>query len=461
MKTMNFEFIILNKKRSGFSLIEVLIVVFIMSVAFTSFYTVSTVGTKYIIESKNRLAAAALLNEKMEIIRNLAYDKVGTLDSIDIPGNILQEENVTANGRSYHVSTSVRYFDDPMDGTSETSPADTIPNDYKITRIIVSWNDGNGQLQSVSSVSRFVPPGLETSVGGSPLSINVSYKNSSNTMPVPQASVHITNDSVSPIINDTIQTDSDGHIMLPAARIASGDHLTITKSGYETIETMDSTPTFTPIYRHVDVISNFLNQYSFEQNKLSNITIKSADYQDNPIGSIEFSIEGGKLIGHDNLNNAVFNMANTTGTTDVTSGEKKYSNISSGNYTIAMKTNTQYEFIDLDPSISPAVLAPDSDSTYVIRVADKNINALFLEVKDSDTSHAPIAGAKVTLKDGGTDIFTEKQSSLNGVVFYPDGATPLDNNDYTLEIDADGYGAYSQSVSIDKLTHVEVELTRN
>ena len=141
--------------------------------------------------------------------------------------------------------------------------------------------------------------------------------------------------------------------------------------------------------------------------------------------------------------------------------EKKYSNISSGNYTIAMKTNTQYEFIDLDPSISPAVLAPDSDSTYVIRVADKNINALFLEVKDSDTSHAPIAGAKVTLKDGGTDIFTEKQSSLNGVVFYPDGATPLDNNDYTLEIDADGYGAYSQSVSIDKLTHVEVELTRN
>lgn len=469
---MKLKFIIIGKIKSGFSLVEILIVIFIISIAFMSFYTVSTVGTKYIIESKNRLAAVALVNEKMEIVRNLAYDKVGIWESVDIPGNILQTENVTANGRSYQVATSVRYFDDPMDGTVESSPADSIPNDYKIVRVVVSWNDSNGQLQSVSSTSRFVPPGLETSVGGSPLSINVNYKNGSDTVPVSQASVHITNSSTSPIINDTIQTDDDGHIMLPAAKIASSYNVTLTKSGYETVETMDSSDTFTPIYRHVDVVSNFLNQYSFEQNKLSNIIIKSADYQNNPVGNIEFSIGGGKLIGHDNLDNPVFNMSNTegnevfgmsstTGTTDATSGEKEYEDISPGNYIIGMNANTQYEFIDFDPSISPAVLSPESDLTYTIRVADKNVNALFLEIKDSDASHIPIAGAKVTLKDGDTDVFTEKQSSLNGVVFYPDGATPLDNKTYNLEVDADGYGSGTKTVSIDKLTHVEMELTRN
>src|SRR5665647_3570317 len=94
--------------KAGFSLIEVLVVMFIVAVTFTSFYSVSMVGTRYIIEAKNRLGAVALTNEKMEIIRNLSYDKVGTQGSVDIPGNILQEEDVTANGKAFHVSTSIR-----------------------------------------------------------------------------------------------------------------------------------------------------------------------------------------------------------------------------------------------------------------------------------------------------------------------------------------------------------------
>ena len=462
-----------KKNKAGFSLIEVLIVVFIAAVVFTSFYTVSTVGTKYIIESKNRLAAVAFANEKMEIVRNLAYDKVGTQGSIDIPGNLLQEEDATVNGRSYHVSTSVRYFDDPMDGTATSSPADPIPNDYKIVRIIVSWKDSNGNSQSVSSTSRFVPPGLETSVGGSPLSINVNSNNGGATTPVSQASVHITNTTVSPAINDTIATDGDGHIMLPAARVASGDHLIITKNGYETVETMDSTATFIPIYKHVDVISGALNQYSFEQNKLANLHIKSADYQNNPVGSIGFSMEGGKIIGHDDVGNVVFSMSNTagnevfgmsnvTGITGAASGEKDYVGISPGNYSIAMSANANYEFIDFDPSISPAILAPGGDLTYTLRVADKTVPALFLKVSDN-VDNAPIADAQVTLTDSGnTDIFSGKNSSLRGVVFYPDGATPLAPGTYTLKVQANGYVTKTQSITINNaLTDLEVKLERS
>jgi hypothetical protein len=98
--------------------------------------------------------------------------------------------------------------------------------------------------------------------------------------------------------------------------------------------------------------------------------------------------------------------------------------------------------------------------TYTLRVADKNVNALFLEIKDSDISNAPIAGAKVTLTDGATDVFTEKLSSLSGVVFYPDGAVPLDNKSYTLKVEADGYTPNTQTITIDKLTHIQVQLTK-
>lgn len=445
--------------KAGFSLIEILISLFIVAVSFSGFYAISSFGTRYIIESKNKLAATAFVNEKMEIIRNLSYDKVGTQGSIDIPGNLLQEQSVVANGKTYQVSTDVRYFDDPMDGTVSSASADVIPNDYKIVKVVVSWIDSNGQARSVYSSSRFVPPGLETSAGGSPLSINVI--DGETLLPISQAAVNIRNSTLSPQINDTINTDSNGHILLPSARISSGDKVTITKSGYETIETLDSSGTFIPIYGHINVIAGFLNTYNYVQNKLAKLTVKTLDYQNNPVGNIQFSIGGGKVIGHDGADD-VFSMSNTTATTDSAEGKKVYSDINSGNYTIVMNPNSQYEFIDYDPSETPFFLAPDSDSTYKLFLADKDINALFLEIKNTEVpTSSPIAGAKVTLTYSGTDVFTDKLSSLRGIVYYPDGSDPLPSGTYALKIEADGYEPYNGSVEIDKLTHEVVQLTKN
>ena len=444
----------IKKVKKGFSLVEVLIVMFIAAVAFTSFYTVATFGTKYIIESKNRLAAVAFLNERMEIVRNLEYNDVGIEGSIDVDGILPQETDAIANGRSYHISNSVAYIDDPLDGVW---PADTIQNDYKIVRVVVSWNDSNGQLQSVSSSSRFVPPGLETSVGGSPLSINVI--DGTTLLPISQATVHITNNTMSPPIDDTIQTDTNGHIMLPVAKISNDTHLSITKTGYETIETMDSSPTFIPIYGHINVIEGFLNTYNYLQNKLGDLIVKTADYQGNPVGDLGFTIGGGKVIGHDEVGVEIFSMANEVGTTNATTGEKEYSDISSGNYSILMSPDDQYEFIDYDPSVSPAFLVPDSVTTHTLRVADKSVSALFLTVVDIEDM-APIANAKVTLTDGAADIFTEKLSSLRGVVFYPDDAATLENKEYTLKVEAEGYTQDTKTINISNLTHIGVSLTK-
>ena len=246
----------LNKKGQGFSLVEVLIIMFIVAIAFVGFYSTFMVGSRFIVDSKNRLGAIALANEKMEIVRNLAYDDVGLQGGVAPIGNILQDEDVTANGRSFHVYTQIEYDDDPFDGLVANN-SDSIPTDYKVVRIVVSWQDGNGQTQEVVSVSRFVPPGLETNVGGAPLAINVA--NSGGTG-VSQASVHIVNNSVSPVINTTIQTDSAGHIMFPSAPASIGEYqFTITKSGYETISTTTATPTFIPIYPHASVVLGSLN----------------------------------------------------------------------------------------------------------------------------------------------------------------------------------------------------------
>ena len=363
---------------------------------------------------------------------------------------------MTVNGHTFHVRTIIQYIDD---STDDVYPADPIPNDYKVAKVVVSWTDSNGQVQEIDSESRFVPPGLETNAGGAPLALTV--EESDGETYVKQANVHVVNTAVTPQINFNIETDDDGHIMMPSMPPSFGGYqFTITKNGYETVATINpASVSYTPIYRNQDVLLNTLNSYTYIEDKLSKLTVKSLDYQNNPIGNISFSIRGGKIL--DTAGNVV-DMETTVGTTDGTTGEKIYAAISPGSYTISTTGNSQYEFIDYDPSIYPEALAPDSDVIYILRMADKNTNALFLEIKNTDDPHAPIVGAKVTLTDGdGKDVFTDKLSSLRGVVFYPDGATPLASGPYTLKIDADDYNSYSQSVSIDKLTHIEADLTKS
>ena len=441
----------INKK--GFSLVEVLIVMFIAAVVFVSFYSVSTIGTKYIIESKNRLGAVALANEKMEIIRNLSYANAG-IQGGPVSGNILQNEDVVANGKSFHIYTLIKYEDDPMDGIY---PADAVPNDYKSIKVVVSWKDSNGQTKEVVSVSRFVPPGLETSVGGALLAINVK---GSDGVPVPQADVHIINNSLVPAINFTIKTDDDGHIMLPAALPALNSYeISVSKSGYKSVATAYPNGSIvSPMYSTASVILGSLNMYDFILDKSANLTVKTITPQGNPVASMSYIISGGMVLGRDASSADVMSLAATPGSTNA-SGEKKYPSISSGNYKIVMDANAQYDFIDYDPT-SNVALTPDSDLTYNIYAVDKVVSSLFVKVVDS--SSVPIVGAKITLTDGGgTDIFTEKLTNAKGTLFYPDSSAPLVAGNYTLKVEADGYAIETKTININVLTKEDIILVAN
>jgi hypothetical protein len=374
-------------------------------------------------------------------------------------GNIKEDEDVTANGRTFHVRTFIQYIDDPLpiDGVF---PADPIPNDYKSVKVVISWKDSMGQTKNVSSLSRFVPPGLETSAGGAPLAINVS---GSDGVGVKQADVHVVNSSVSPVINIVVQTDNNGHLLIPAAPASVGGYsFTISKAGYETVATIDpaSVP-YIPNYRTQDVLLGQLNSYDYIQNKLSNLTVKTLNITGAPIGSVSFAIKGGKILGRDAANAPILNMENNSESTDATTGEKKYSNISPGNYDITMKPDPQYVLIDYTTPTLQAVLVPAVDLDYTLYYADKDVNALVAKVLDS-VDLSPIQGAAVTLSSGGSDIFAAKATSEHGIVFYPDSATPLATGLYDLKVEAPGYTTFTQTgVNIDKLTDVTVNLVKS
>jgi type II secretory pathway pseudopilin PulG len=135
----------------GTTLIEALILVFILGIITVAFYQAWSTGTRLILETRNRLGALSVANEKMEIAHNLTYAQIGTKTSngqggwnYGIPGgDILQDEDITSNNHTYHVHTFVQYVDDAFDGkVSGTNPLDTVPSDYKKVEITVSWSDG-------------------------------------------------------------------------------------------------------------------------------------------------------------------------------------------------------------------------------------------------------------------------------------------------------------------------------
>jgi type II secretory pathway pseudopilin PulG len=123
---------------NGFTLIEALVFLFLFTVITTVFFQTFAYGTALIQQSKYRLGATSLANQKMEIIRSLDYDNIGTLSGIPA-GDIQEDETVQVNNSVYHVHTFIQYVDDAYDGQLGHSPNDPVPNDYKRVRVEVAW----------------------------------------------------------------------------------------------------------------------------------------------------------------------------------------------------------------------------------------------------------------------------------------------------------------------------------
>jgi len=228
-----------KNKNKGFMLIEALTLLFIFALIMVTFYSVFTIGIRYIQDAKNRLGALAVANEKMEIIRNLKYDNIGTVGGT-ISGNIPQEQTVIENTRSYNVRTQVSYVDDPYDGLAY---ADTVWfEDYKKVIVTVSWS-GVKTSEEVKLISRFVPPGKEVAhAGDGILSVNI-FSDQSGGAGVAGSKVQIVNPDTG--INTYEETNASGNVTFMGSTVANSIQkyqITVTKDGYETVTTFPPYP---------------------------------------------------------------------------------------------------------------------------------------------------------------------------------------------------------------------------
>jgi hypothetical protein len=453
----------IQKTKNGFTLIEALTLLFIFTIIVVTFYSVFTSGTKYIIESKNRLGALALANEKMEIVRNLAYDAIGTVSG-EIGGNILQDEDVIENTRQFHVHTLVEYVDDPYDGLGAS---DTIWfEDYKRVTVTVTWS-GGANSNPVILVSRFVQHGIEKqNPNDGILSVNVNSKQpgATQTLPVQDANIHLVNSDFG--LDTNKKTDDEGNATFIGSNIRNSIQkyeVTVTKSGYETVMTLPPYPatSYNPTDAHgsVTTVGGSANFVNLIQNELANLKIVASDYLNHPIANINFHIKGGRKMGTTIVSNDnVYNM-DSDGKTG-SDGERKYDSISPGQYEITPALGgTDYELIRIDPA-SPVMLLSEQALDVKIELADKNSASLLVSVL-SDDDNLPVSGARVQLKNDAISYDITQVAPSDGKAYFPTTADLFQAETYDLIITADEFSSSNTQVTIEagKLKTEEIKLT--
>ncbi|MEI8103289.1 MAG: carboxypeptidase-like regulatory domain-containing protein [Candidatus Moraniibacteriota bacterium] len=444
----------INSRQKGTTLVEVLALLFVFVVVSTVFLQAWSFGTKLIFETRNRLGAASLASEKMEIIRNLDYSAIGTKTpdggggwNYGLPGgDILQDESVTANAHTYQVRTFIQYIDDPFDGlVTGTTPIDTVPNDYKKVFVTVAWGTASSSQQvEVSSV--FVPKGVEQSAGGGVLSINVLDLAGNG---IADATVHIVNTAVSPHVGLTTNTDDTGNLMFPAAPASLQSYqISVSKSGYFPITTYPSMAnggTFTPVEPHASVVAGELNPSSLITDRSADITIKTKDGLSQDLPSVAFQLVGGKQIGTAPITYTL-NENDTSGA----GASFTESSVSPGTYTITPTIPAQHILLRMEPpgvTASSFVVSAGVNSEETLFFADMTIGSVLATVTDQSTT-SPLAGASVQLTNSITGYDVTLTTDQFGRAYFPTSAPALPAGTYDLKVTAAGFQDQTKTISV-------------
>lgn len=261
-----------NADQKGTTLIEVLVAILILVMVIVSVFSLIRFSFKLIGRSEARITASNLANQRMELLRNLPYDKLGTTAGWP-KGDIPSQQVKTLNNINYTVKTDIQYVDDPLDGLA---PSDLYNADYKKVRVWVSW-DKYSMPQPVILVSNFSPKSMEAPIGGGTLSFSVINTASQE---VGEASVQIINTNLEPDININTQTDGYGKLLVPALPQNTGNNyeIKVTKTGFTkdyTSPISESMPN--PLLPHQTILEGEVTSVTMTIDLASQLKIKTVD----------------------------------------------------------------------------------------------------------------------------------------------------------------------------------------
>lgn len=409
--------------RRGFGLIDVIVGVALMLIMFLALFGVLKASLLVSSLARAKAGASSIAETQLEYLRGLSYASLGTIGGIPA-GSIPQYATTTENGLPYVVHTFINYVDDSADGIG-AADSNSITTDYKRALVTISYTIG-GQEKSVSLVSNFAPPGLETTTNGGVLVVKAVNATGA---PVADASVVITNTSLTPAVNIATFSNIDGLVSLPGAVVSSNYQIALSKSGYSSAQTYARDATNqNPNPGYLTIVKNKTTTGTFAIDALSTLSLSTLQPNGTttaPLPNISFTLTGAKTIGTTGSGAPLYKTT-VVGVTDATAS--KTLTLEWDRYT---PTVAGYDIIDACPSV-PFVAAPGSSSSVSLTLGAATANSLRVFV--SNNAGAPVAGVSVTLSRSGYSN-TILSSSCGAAYF---GAITSANN-YTVRIVKTGY----------------------
>lgn len=257
--------------KKGFTLVELVIVIGIILTIFTALFGGLKFTLGLIAQSKTKLTATSLANTRMEYIRSLSYDAVGTVAGIP-SGLIPQNRTVQLNNITFNERVLIEYVDDPADGL-DTADTNAIAADYKKVKIEYTWNVNNA-TSTIFVMSNIVPRSIETTAGGGTIRVNVLDDNSQL---LPGASVRLVNESGT--VDVTRFTDLTGSALFSGAPADSGYQVIVTGliagHEYSTDRTYEATTTNpSPVRGPFALLEGDVSTQTFNIGRLSDLTVR-------------------------------------------------------------------------------------------------------------------------------------------------------------------------------------------
>lgn len=259
-----------KRKESGLSVVDVIVGTALLLTVFLALIGILRASLLLSALAKAKAGATSLANAQMEYLRGLSYDALGTSGGIP-SGAVAQNATSTVDGITYGVRTFITYVDDPKDGLG-SSDQNGITTDYKVAKVTVSYTVTNAP-RSVSLVSNFAPPGIESSTGGGTLSLHVV--NAAGTG-LGNASVRIFNTAVSPAIDFTTYSNSSGYAIIGGAATSTEYQIVVSRSGYSSAQTYTRDATnVNPTPGYLTVVKDQTTSATFAIDLLASLTLSS------------------------------------------------------------------------------------------------------------------------------------------------------------------------------------------
>lgn len=439
-----------TKLLSGQAIFGLIVATAIFTILAGAVFSLVILAYESISLSRARITARHLAQEKIEFIRNLPFDDVGTSGGIP-SGPLPQTESILRNGLPYVVRIGIVYVDDPFD---QLAPDDLLPSDYKRVRVDVSWGGlGASESLPITFISDIAPKGIETAAGGGTLSILVF---DANAQPVPQASVHIVANEPVPPIDLTLETAVNGRIILPAAPPCNSCYeISVSKDGFSSERTYSTTEVANPNKPHTTILESGLTEISFAIDRLS--TLHVASYGAREAGfptapNQTFTLRGEKFLGTDVADLPVYKFEEefTTGGGGIISIEE----LEWDNYVFSISESSGVDISGTNP-LTPIILLPNQVQNFSFALFPHSDNSLLTIFKSDIETPVASVSAQITL-----DTYTASGSS--GLETDPDWGhlffADLSAGTYAIEATASGFLDYTGNVVVAGQTFEEIIL---